>query len=725
MAAPANQDETLLLHLNEAIATLRDKETLFRAITNKLRLIFPFDLIGINVFDNELLNKRLFLRSYVGGPAEALPVEASATVFSPIAGSPVEQLVADARLRHITLKEYADAYPDFEPFNKLRRQGIDYMTTVPLRLGGRLTGFLILAAARRPSLTAADDRLLEKIGSLVAVAVGNTLAFEEIAQRERERTMQLAITNALLSIKQREPLFRAVAEELGRVVPFDYFGIRVQRAGQREAFEGFAEFTRPADEPGGTLLALDPNRHQGQHQADVAAMYQQMGGLLQGPGLYAGDEFRQLAVRYPAMRYAYDEHRVRAMLIVPIWQRPDGAAVLLLASPAPTGFTPDNLTTVQALVPQVTLALENLFAFEQIEELKAQVEQERTYLIDEINTDRPADGLIGSSPALQQVRQRIAQVAGTDATVLITGETGTGKEVVARALHHASPRQGRALVKINCAALPAQLIESELFGHEKGAYTGAVERRIGKFELADGGTIFLDEVGELPLDLQAKLLRVLQEKEFERLGGNRVLQTDARVLAATNRVLEEEVRAGRFRADLYYRLNVFPIQLAPLRERPQDIEPLVQHYLATLSKRLARPPRPIRPADMAALLAYPWPGNIRELEHVLEQAIIVSQGAWLEFGGFAAGPVLRALPPGPATPDLLAALTPTTTETDDSQLPIKTLREQERDHILRALHRTGGRVSGAQGAATLLDINPKTLEARMKKLGIRRTVVAE
>jgi transcriptional regulator with GAF, ATPase, and Fis domain len=541
--------------------------------------------------------------------------------------------------------------------------------------------------------------------------------------REQQRTLQLNITNALLSIKQREPLFRAIADELGRVVPFDYFGIRVQRAGQREAFEGFAEFTRPDDEPEGELVALDPNRHQGQHQKDVDAMYRQVGGLLQGPGFYAGDDFRQLAVRYPAMRYAYDEHHVRAMLIVPIWQRADSAAVLLLASPKPNGFTPDSLTTVQALVPQVALALENLFAFEQIEKLKAQVEQERTYLIDEINTDRPAaDGLIGVSPALQQVRQRIAQVAGTDATVLITGETGTGKEVVARALHQASPRHGRALVKINCAALPAQLIESELFGHEKGAFTGAVERRIGKFELADGGTIFLDEVGELPLDLQAKLLRVLQEKEFERLGGNRVLHTDARVLAATNRVLEDEVRAGRFRADLYYRLNVFPIQLSPLRERPQDITPLVQHYLGSLSKRLARPARPVRPADMAALLAYPWPGNIRELEHVLEQAIIVSQGAWLEFGGFAAAGRLLSLPVSPAGAEIAIMVPPAEPVASG---PIKTLREQERDHILAALHHTGGRVSGHQGAAVLLDINPKTLEARMKKLGIRRTVTAE
>jgi transcriptional regulator with GAF, ATPase, and Fis domain len=714
-------DDLLLLHLNEAIATLRDKDQLFQIIARKLRLIFAFDMMGISIFDEELLNKRLFFKDYTTiNPPE--PAPANSTVFTPIADSPVELLLKDPRIQHIELREHLRQYPTFEAFQRLLRIGVQYMTMVPMWLNGRLTGFLILATVRPPVYTAADEQLLEKITSLVAVAVRNTLDFEEVARREQQRSLQLNVTNALLSIKQREPLFRAIAEELQQVVPFDYFGIRVQRAGERGTFEGFAEFARPDDNRTGPLVALDPNRHQKGQQQEITAMYQQVGGLLQAAGMYTGDDFKQLAVRYPAMRNAYDEYQVRAMLIVPIWQRADGAAMLLLASPNPNGFTSDSLATVQSLVPQITLALENLFAFEQIEELKAQVEQERTYLIDEINTDRPADGLIGTSPALQQVRQRITQVASTDATVLITGETGTGKEVVARALHHASPRQGRALVKINCAALPAQLIESELFGHEKGAFTGAVERRIGKFELADGGTIFLDEVGELPLDLQAKLLRVLQEKEFERLGGNRVLHTDARVLAATNRVLEDEVRAGRFRADLYYRLNVFPIQLAPLRERPQDIAPLVQHYLVSLSKRLARPVRAIRPADLAALQAYPWPGNIRELEHVLEQAIIVSQGAWLEFGGFMAAPVLRALPaaplPAPTAPEAFAAA-------PEDGAPLKTLREQERDHILVALRRTGGRVSGAQGAAAMLDINPKTLEARMKKLGIRRTVVAD
>ena len=704
-------DETLLLHLNEAIATIRDKDSLFKVVTTKLRLIFPFDLIGINVFDETLQYKRLFLRDYYGVD-EAPPVPDGLEQFSPIAGTPLEVLVADPRVRQFTPKEYMANYPHYAPYNKFEKLGVTHLTAVPLHLGGRLTGFLTLASRRNPSLAPADEKLLEKIGSLIAVAVTNTLAFEEVARREQERTLQLSITNALLSIKQREPLFRAVAEAMSQVVSFDYFGLRVQRAGRQEAFEGLAEFSRTGDR-NAPLLALSPVRLKGQERLDTSTMYQQLNDLLQEPVLYTADEFRTQAQRYPLLRHVYEEYGTRAMLIVPIWQRADGAAVLILASPNPLAFRPEDLATVLALAPQIALALENLFAFEQIEELKAQVEQERTYLVDEINTSArfgaDSGAFIGSGPALQRVQLRISQVAPTDTTVLISGETGTGKELVARELHNASPRHARALVKLNCAALPAQLIESELFGHEKGAFTGAVERRIGKFELANGGSIFLDEIGELPLDLQAKLLRVLQEREFERLGGTKVLHSDARVIAATNRVLADEVAAGRFRADLYYRLNVFPIGLAPLRERREDIEPLLRHFVQRLSKRLGKPVRQVRPTDLAALQAYSWPGNIRELEHVLEQAIIVSQGPFLEFAGFAAAPLVLAAASAPAS----------------SSAPLKTLKEQERDHILAALARTGGRVSGARGAALLLDINPKTLEARMKKLGIRRTVGVE
>ncbi len=713
LRAMPTTDETLLLHLNEAIATIREKDQLFKVVTTKLRLIFPFDFIGINVFDKDLQQKRLFLRDYYGSDeAPALPV--GLDHFTPIAGSPIEKLVADPRVQQFTLQQYLADYPNYAPFNKFEKSGVTHITAVPLHIGGRLTGFLMLASRRVPNLAADDEKLLDKLGSLIAVAVANTLAFEEVARREQERTLQHSITTALLSIKQREPLFRAVAEGLSKVVPFDYFGLRVQRAGRQEAFEGFAEFARAAADPTAPLLALDPNRRNGLNQLDRSAMYHQMNALLQVPGLYPAHEFRAQAQRYPLLRQIYEEYGTRAMLIVPIWQRPDGAAVLILASPNPLAFRPEDLATVVALAPQIALALENLFAFEQIEELRAQVEQERTYLVDEINTaarfGSDSGTFVGSGPALQRVQLRISQVAPTDTTVLISGETGTGKELVARELHNTSPRHARALIKLNCAALPAQLIESELFGHEKGAFTGAVERRIGKFELANGGSIFLDEIGELPLDLQAKLLRVLQEREFERLGGTKVLHSNARVIAATNRVLADEVAAGRFRADLYYRLNVFPIELAPLRERREDIEPLLHHFIQRLSKRLGKPPRQVRAPDLAALQAYGWPGNIRELEHVLEQAIIVSQGAFLEFAGFAAGPlVLPLVLAGAAAPASRLA-------------PLKTLREQERDHILAALQQTGGRVSGAQGAALLLDINPKTLEARMKKLGIRRTI---
>jgi transcriptional regulator with GAF, ATPase, and Fis domain len=707
-------DETLLLHLNEAIATIRDKDSLFKVVTTKLRLIFPFDLIGINVFDETLQYKRLFLRDYYGVD-EAPPMPEGLEQFSPIAGTPLEMLVADPRVRQFTPREYMANYPTYAPYNKFEKLGVKHLTAVPLHIGGRLTGFLTLASRRNPNLSTADEKLLEKIGSLIAVAVTNTLAFEEVARREQERTLQLNITNALLSIKQREPLFRAVAEALSQVVAFEYFGLRVQRAGRQEAFEGFAEFSRVSEAPGTPLQALDPNRRNGINQLDTSNMYQQMNELLQTPGLYTAENFRFLAQRYPFLRRVYEEYGTRGMLIAPIWERPDGAAVLILASPSPTAFHPDDLATVLALTPQIALALENLFAFEQIEALKAQVEEERTYLVDEINTSArfgaDSGAFVGSGPALQLVQRRIGLVAPTDTTVLISGETGTGKELVARELHNASPRHARALIKLNCAALPAQLIESELFGHEKGAFTGAVERRIGKFELANGGSIFLDEIGELPLDLQAKLLRVLQEKEFERLGGTKVLHSDARVIAATNRVLADEVAAGRFRADLYYRLNVFPIELAPLRERREDIEPLLRHFVQRLSKRLGKPIRQVRPEDLAALQAYSWPGNIRELEHVLEQSIIVSQGQFLEFAGFAGAPLMLATAAAPAAAQQAA--------------PIKTLKEQERDHILAALQRTGGRVSGAQGAAVLLDINPKTLEARMKKLGIRRTVGIE
>ncbi len=314
-----------------------------------------------------------------------------------------------------------------------------------------------------------------------------------------------------------------------------------------------------------------------------------------------------------------------------------------------------------------------------------------------------AESMVGDSPALRRVHEQIAQVAPTDSTVLIQGETGTGKELVARAIHDGSKRRERPLVRINCAALPRELVESELFGHEKGAFTGALQQRRGRFELADGGSLLLDEVGELPLEAQAKLLRVLQEHEFERVGGTRTLRADVRVIAATNRDLQAQVRDGRFRADLYYRLNVFPIVVPPLRERRGDIPQLLRHFAAKAARKLGRGVDGIAAPFTERAIAYDWPGNIRELENLVERALIMCDGALLD------GSELFVGTP-PAAP---VSSPPTAGET--------TLVDVERAHIVHVLERTRGVIEGDAGAARLLGLHPSTLRGRMRKLGIRKS----
>jgi formate hydrogenlyase transcriptional activator len=317
---------------------------------------------------------------------------------------------------------------------------------------------------------------------------------------------------------------------------------------------------------------------------------------------------------------------------------------------------------------------------------------------DELTAGRGFEAIVGESAAVRAMLRDIRKVAGVETTVLLMGETGTGKELVARAIHDASPRQGRPLVKMNCGAIPQGLVESELFGHERGAFTGALQRRIGRFEMANKGTLFMDEVGELPTDIQVKLLRVLQEQEFERVGSGHSQQVDVRLVAATNRDLEDEVSAGRFRRDLFYRLNVFPVRIPALRERASDIPLLVKHFLAQLQRKLAKPLQGVTEDSMRRLQAYPWPGNIRELQNVLERACVM-----------AASPIVDiddALPVA-----IIADRTPI-------HRSVATLDENERAHIRRALAATNGRIHGPRGAATILDINPSTLRSRMEKLGI-------
>lgn len=310
------------------------------------------------------------------------------------------------------------------------------------------------------------------------------------------------------------------------------------------------------------------------------------------------------------------------------------------------------------------------------------------------------NGIIGNSPAVHVIMEMVAKVASSDSTVLILGETGTGKELIARAIHQHSPRSGKPMIKVNCGALPANLVESELFGHEKGSFTGAIEKRIGKFELAHGSTLFLDEVGEMPLELQVKLLRVLQEKEFERVGGRTSIETDVRIIAATNRNLENEMQAGRFRADLYYRLNVFPVFVPPLRERREDIPVLAGHFLQHYCTREKKSISAIPPDCITQLTNYHWPGNIRELENIVARSVLLSSGN--DFCPCAIASCLQY------------------TGQSAAVMNVKTISENEKEHILKTLAVCNHKIYGPGGAATLLHINPSTLMSRMKKLGISR-----
>jgi len=371
-------------------------------------------------------------------------------------------------------------------------------------------------------------------------------------------------------------------------------------------------------------------------------------------------------------------------------------------------FSDEQLKLAQAVCSLIAIAVSNIKAYEKIESqleeirhYKSKLEEENLYLQEQIKTTNNSNEIIGGSPVVQKVFQLISQVAPSNSTVLICGETGTGKELVARAIHNASLRREKLMIKVNCTTLPAHLVESELYGHEKGSFTGATERRIGKFELANNSTLFLDEIGELPPELQVKLLRALQEKEIERIGGRAVIKTNVRIIAATNRNLQQEIAAGKFRSDLFYRLNVFPIPLPPLRERKEDIPVLAYHFIQQLSHRTGKKISAVSQGALEQMIRYDWPGNVRELEHLLERSILMTTG----------NTIREVFIPGQEKTKAIKG---------DADR-VKTMEENERDHIIATLKKSNGRIRGAGGAAELLNVPPTTLHSKMKKLGIRKS----
>jgi PAS domain S-box-containing protein len=516
---------------------------------------------------------------------------------------------------------------------------------------------------------------------------GKLLGFSKVTRdiTERKRVREafiLEVTNVLLSSLDISKLLAAIGSCVRQVKPFDYATLSIYDSETKKLrvhSVGVAPGTAPL--PTGIFIPITGSPHGWSY-------------VSRKPLILKGSPEEQFPFELP-------QHLVQASVKsgcwIPLIGRDGPLGTLNLFSLQPMAFLNEDLETLGQLASQVAVALDNALVFQRMVDLNSRLEKEKLYLEGELRTGTKFEEIIGESNVLKRVLKQIETVAPTDSTVLILGETGTGKERLARAVHDLGPRRQRAFVKVNCASVPAGLLESELFGHERGAFTGAIAQRIGRFELAHQGTLFLDEVGEIPLELQPKLLRVLQEKQFERLGSSRTLTSDVRIVAATNRDLVRLVASGQFRSDLFYRLSVFPVVVPPLRDRPEDIPLLVHYFLSKFANRLAKKVDVVSPDTMVALCRYSWPGNVRELEHVIERAVILSPG-----------------------PELRISLVELSQSHEVVPKASATLEGIEREHILRVLRETEGKIGGPGGAAERLGMNRTTLNSRMQKLQISR-----
>lgn len=668
-----------LLGISNVLGVIRDPAELVGRLARELRQIATFDFMS------------LYLGDVPGrGPTwQVWRVDEQSIV--PIPESvPLEETVeawVSANRRGVTWPAPAGqpAFPRVE--EALKRHGIRSFLAVPLLSAGRPVGAMTFGSVRPGEYDEGEAEFLSVVADLVALAIDGAASFERVrvAHERLERSSErlrlvLEVGNAVLANLDLEELLRAISANVRRVLRCDVASVVLLDA------DGGRARLHVLDFPEGRGFVKEG--------AEIPVRRAEIDELL------LSGRPRELEVDRegsPGSEAARAEG-IRHGWTFPLVSRGRALGFFTVGRRDEARFDAGEVDLLALVAGQVATALDNALAYREIAGLKDQLAREKLYLEDEIRSEMSFDEIVGRSEALRRVLRQIETVAPTDSTVLIHGETGSGKELVARAIHERSARAGRTFVKLNCAAIPSGLLESELFGHQKGAYTGAISDRVGRFELASGGTVFLDEIGEVPLELQPKLLRILQEREFERLGSSKTLRTDARLIAATNRDLEAMVEEGTFRADLFYRLNVFPIHVPSLRERPEDVPLLVRHFVQQLGRKTKKKVETIPSETMAALQRYDWPGNIRELQNLLERALILSTGPVLHV------PLdgLRSRSGGPP----LAAP--------------RTLREAEREHVLAVLQETGWVLGGPNGAAARLGLNRSTLQFRLKKLGLVR-----
>ena len=669
-----------LLGVGTKLGSIREPEELIRSLGKELHRLLAFDYLS------------LFLKDVLGeGPSRyVLDVESEA-ILTPAAEIPLNGALESWVFEHQTAYSFPPAgnlprFPDLE--ERLGRLRIVSFRAVPLTTTHRRLGTLSVASRKPGAYPAEESRFLSLVADQVALAIDDAANFERlrVAQADLGRSHErlklvLDVGRSILSNLDLQELFRSIAANARSVLRCDAVSVVLTNTDQSEARVFVLDFPESrgfARE--GTVLPVEET------------------GLWE---ILRTGQPMEMARMDPADRglaIALAEG-ISGAYVFPLVSRGRMLGVFAVARRGEEGFDRDEKDLIGQIAGQVATALDNALAYREIAELRDKLAQEKLYLEDEIRTELNFAEIVGRSTALRRVLKQVETVAPTDSTVLIQGETGSGKELIARAIHALGARRGKTFVKLNCAAIPTGLLESELFGHQKGAFTGAIADRVGRFELASGGTVFLDEIGEVPLELQPKLLRVLHDREFERIGSSRTLRTDARLIAATNRDLAVMVAEGRFRADLFYRLNVFPIHVPPLRERRDDIPLLVRRFVQQLGRRMNKVVDTIPVETMTALTRYDWPGNIRELQNRIERAMILTAGPVLQVPlDDLKAPAAGGMPGGPS----------------------RTLKEADRAHILAALQATGWVLGGPNGAAARLGLNRSTLQFRMKKLGIVR-----
>jgi formate hydrogenlyase transcriptional activator len=688
-----------LLEVAESIAQHRDLAALFHDLAERLHSVVDFDFLTLVLHDPDRNVMRLHILE------TRLPTPVKTGSESPVDGHPSGWVWQSQQAFVVTDTEEDQRFPDF--LHRLREVGVRSLAMVPLTTAQHRLGAMGFGRLVPQVITDTELQFMQRVGSQVAVAVDNALNFQtsqayqiQLA-RERDRLQVLLdVNNILVSTRELTELFRGIVSSLEKVIHHDYTSLAL-----RESGSGLLK-----------IHALDFSSRPGFFDQEITVPLDTTpSGICfttAQPLLARGaeiDRFSNEIIR------ALRAEGVQTICCVPLITQGRTLGTLNLASRREDAFPHQDVELLQQVAAQIAIAVENALAFKQIDKLKDKLAEEKLYLEEEIRSEFNFEEIIGDSPALKRALAQVELVAPAGTAVLVTGDTGTGKELIARAIHNLSPRRERTFVKINCAAIPSGLLESELFGHERGAFTGALTQKIGRFELADRGTLFLDEVADLPLELQPKLLRVLQEQEFERLGSNQTQRVDVRIVAATNGDLAKLVAERAFRSDLYYRLNVFPIHIPALRERPEDIPLLVRYFVQKFSRRLNKSVAYVPAEAMDALVGYAWPGNIRELENFIERAVLLSPGKELRV------PVseLKSVALAAAAGDDSA---PASASPTSPGVSISTLEDAERQHILRALRQTEWRIAGPKGAAAILGMKRTTLQARMRKLGIRRPV---